>query len=58
MSTQSPGDEQGFAVLSDAAFAKLTQIERLEYLRRAIPALQRLQSQVQQTLKDNPVSGA
>jgi hypothetical protein len=58
MSTPPAGDEAGFSVLSDAAFAKLNQIERLEYLRRAIPALQRLQSQVQQTLKDNPVSGA
>jgi hypothetical protein len=47
-------DGKDFTVLSNANFDRLTPVDRLDYLQRAITALQRLQGQIERTLKDHP----
>jgi hypothetical protein len=39
-------------ILSDADFARLTLAERVEYLRTAVAAVQRLQTQIQSIMED------
>jgi hypothetical protein len=50
-------DEKSFSVLLDTEFERLTPEERLDYLKRAIVAIQRLQSQIERTLKEHPITG-
>ena len=40
-------DASGFMILSDADFERLTLGERVEYLKTAVAAVQRLQKQIQ-----------
>lgn len=42
----------GFMVLSDADFERLTLTERVEYMKSAVAALQRLQKQIQRTMEE------
>ncbi|HZS65570.1 MAG TPA: hypothetical protein VFA72_00545 [Burkholderiales bacterium] len=39
-------------ILSDADFERLTLAERVEYLRTAVAAVQRLQTQIQSIMED------
>ena len=52
MSSRANGDASGFMILSDADFERLTLAERVEYLRTAVAAVQRLQSQIQRIMED------
>ena len=47
MSSNPDGDAIGFMILSDADFEKLTLEERVQYLKSAVAAVQRLQKQIQ-----------
>ena len=47
MSSRPDGDATGFMILSDADFERLTLGERVEYLKSAVAAVQRLQKQIQ-----------
>ena len=47
MSSRPDGDATGFMILSDADFRRLTLAERVEYLKTAVAAVQRLQKQIQ-----------
>jgi hypothetical protein len=47
MSSKPDGDAIGFMILSDADFERLTLGERVEYLKTAVAAVQRLQKQIQ-----------
>jgi hypothetical protein len=40
--------QQGFMILSDTDFGRLTLGERIEYMKTAVEAVQRLQKQIQQ----------
>ena len=42
----------GFMVLSNADFERLTLGERVEYMKTAVSALQRLQKQIQRTMEE------
>ena len=42
----------GFMVLSNADFERLTLGERVEYMKTAVTALQRLQKQIQRTMEE------
>jgi len=52
MSSRPNGDASGFMILSDADFERLTLAERVEYLRTAVAAVQRLQTQIQSIMED------
>jgi hypothetical protein len=47
MSSRPEGDAIGFMILSDADFERLTLEERVQYLKTAVAAVQRLQKQIQ-----------
>ena len=47
MSSRPEGDASGFMILSNADFERLPLAERVEYLRTAVAAVQRLQKQIQ-----------
>ena len=47
MSSNPDGDAIGFMILSDADFARLTLEERVQYMKSAVAAVQRLQKQIQ-----------
>jgi hypothetical protein len=42
----------GFMILSDADFDRLSLGERLEYMRTAVAAVQRLQQQIQRIMEE------
>ena len=46
MSAKPEADAIGFMILSDADFERLTLPERVEYMRTAVQAVQRLQKQI------------
>jgi hypothetical protein len=46
MSSTPDGDASGFMILSNADFERLTLAERVEYLKTAVAAVQRLQKQI------------
>lgn len=46
MSSRPNSDASGFMILSDADFDRLPLAERVEYLRTAVAAVQRLQKQI------------
>ena len=52
MSARPDGDASGFMILSDTDFGRLTLIERVEYLRTAVAAVQRLQKQIQRIMEE------
>ena len=52
MSSTPNGDASGFMILSDADFERLTLGERVEYLRTAVAAVQRLQKQIQRIVEE------
>jgi hypothetical protein len=59
MSSIPEGDATGFMILSNADFERLTLNERLEYMRTAVVAVQRLQKQIQSIVGEvgkNPAS--
>jgi hypothetical protein len=45
-------------ILSDADFGRLTLPERLEYMKTAVAAVQRLQQQIQRIMEDVKKPGA
>ena len=47
MSATTNDDAIGFMILSNADFARLTLEERVEYMKSAVVAVQRLQRQIQ-----------
>jgi hypothetical protein len=47
MSSRPDGDATGFMILSNADFERLSLAERVEYLKTAVAAVQRLQKQIQ-----------
>ena len=47
MSSKPEGDAIGFMILGDADFERLTLEERVQYLKTAVAAVQRLQKQIQ-----------
>jgi hypothetical protein len=47
MNSRPQGDASGFMILSNADFERLPLAERVEYLRTAVAAVQRLQKQIQ-----------
>jgi hypothetical protein len=47
MSSTHDGDATGFMILSDADFERLSLSERVEYMKTAVNAVQRLQKQIQ-----------
>jgi len=47
MSSTADGDAIGFMILSNADFERLTLEERVEYMKSAVLAVQRLQRQIQ-----------
>jgi|1185.fasta_scaffold68251_2 hypothetical protein len=47
MSSRPDGDNTGFMILSTADFERLSLGERVEYLKTAVAAVQRLQKQIQ-----------
>ena len=47
MSSTPDGDAIGFMILSNADFERLTLEERVEYMKSAVLAVQRLQRQIQ-----------
>jgi hypothetical protein len=47
MSSIPDGDATGFMILSNADFERLTLVERVEYMKSAVAAVQRLQKQIQ-----------
>jgi hypothetical protein len=47
MSSRPNGDDIGFMILSTADFERLSLAERVEYLKTAVAAVQRLQKQIQ-----------
>ncbi len=51
MSSRADGDASGFMILSDTDFERLTLAERVEYLRTAVAAVQRLQKQIQSIME-------
>ena len=52
MSSRPETDASGFMILSDADFERLTLAERVEYLRTAVAAVQRLQKQIQRIVEE------
>jgi hypothetical protein len=46
MSSTPDGDATGFMILSNADFERLTLEERVEYMKTAVLAVQRLQKQI------------
>jgi hypothetical protein len=52
MSSRPDGDATGFMILSDADFERLTLPERVEYLKTAVAAVQRLQQQIQRIVEE------
>ena len=52
MSSRPDGDANGFMILSDADFERLTLQERVEYLKTAVAAVQRLQKQIQRIAEE------
>jgi hypothetical protein len=52
MSSRPDGDATGFMILSDVDFERLTLAERVEYLKTAVAAVQRLQKQVQRIVEE------
>ena len=52
MSSRPDGDATGFMILSDTDFERLTLGERVEYLRTAVAAVQRLQKQFQRIMEE------
>ena len=52
MSSRPDGDASGFMILSDADFERLTLPERLEYMKTAVAAVQRLQKQINRIMED------
>ena len=52
MSSRPDGDASGFMILSDTDFERLTLPERVEYLRTAVAAVQRLQKQIQRIVEE------
>ena len=51
MSSTPDGDASGFMILSNADFERLTLEERVEYMKTAVLAVQRLQKQIQKTVE-------
>jgi hypothetical protein len=47
MSSTHDGDATGFMILSDPDFERLSLSERVEYMKTAVNAVQRLQKQIQ-----------
>ena len=47
MSSRPDGDDIGFMILSTSDFERLSLGERVEYLKTAVAAVQRLQKQIQ-----------
>jgi hypothetical protein len=45
-------DASGFMILSNADFERLTLAERVEYLKTAVAAVQRLQKQIQRIVEE------
>ena len=52
MSSTPESPDVGFMVLSNADFERLTLGERVEYMKSAVAALQRLQKQIQRTMEE------
>ena len=52
MNSTTDGDASGFMILSDADFERLTLAERLEYMKTAVIAVQRLQQQIHRIMDD------
>jgi hypothetical protein len=59
MSSLPDGDATGFMILSNADFERLSLGERIEYMKTAVIAVQRLQKQIQSIVDQvgkNPAS--
>jgi hypothetical protein len=52
MSSTTNGDAIGFMILSNADFERLTLEERVEYMKTAVVAVQRLQRQIQKVAEE------
>ena len=51
MSSPPDADGTGFMILSNADFERLTLTERVEYMKTAVNAVQRLQKQIQKIVE-------
>jgi len=51
MSSSPDGQDVGLMILSDTDFERLTLTERVEYMKTAVNAVQRLQKQIQKIVE-------
>ena len=52
MSSGPESDASGFMILSNADFERLSLAERVEYMKTAVVAVQRLQKQIQRIVEE------
>jgi len=52
MDSDPESDASGFMILSNADFERMTLAERVEYMKTAVVAVQRLQKQIQRIVEE------